>query len=144
MRTSGTETQERVRASGSDTQVHAYRDAQDTEDSEVTRFPVRESRPAASAGSQTLLNKRAREGGATVGVGGAGGFGAGEEEVLAESEDGGGRAKGSEGALPVSESMPVSDALPVSESMSLAEIRDFIRKERLEASVKTSGSGKTS
>ena len=112
--------------------------------SEVTRFPVKESRPAASAGFQTLLNERAGEGRATVGVGGAGGVGAGEEEVLAESEGGGGRAKGSEGALPVSESMPVSDALPVSESMSLAEIRDFIRKESLEASVKTSGSGKTS
>ena len=67
-----------------------------------------------------------------MGVGGAGGVGGGEEEFLAESEDGGGRAEGSEGAL------------PVSESMSLAEIRDFIRKERLEAAVKTSGSGKTS
>jgi hypothetical protein len=40
--------------------------------------------------------------------------------------------------------VPVSDALQVSEIMALAEICDFIRKERLEASVKTSGSGKTS
>ncbi len=63
----------------------------------------------------------------TEGVGGAGGVGVGVE-VLTESQGGGGRTKGSEGVLPVSENMPVSDALQVSESMSLAEIHHFIRK----------------